>query len=41
MSERKGYIEHKAVWKRLENTANTHNKLERAHAKSSIGADKI
>lgn len=41
MSGHKGHIGHKTIGKHLENTVNTHNKLERAHAESSIKTDKI
>lgn len=41
MSGRKGHIGHKTVAKHLENTVNTHSKLERAHAESSTKADKV
>lgn len=41
LTESKGHIEQKTVWKHLENTVNTYSKLERAHAKSSIEANKI
>lgn len=36
----KGHIGLKTQWKHLENTVNTHNKPQRAHAESSIKAAK-